>query len=144
MAGSKDEISHEGTIIEITPEFTTVEIVARSACAECHAKSMCGVADETTKVIMIPTDPYASYELGDKVSVMLKKSMGFKAIWISYVIPLFVLLALMLTLLAFHVHEVVAGLVAIGGVLLYYLVIYLLRDKIANDFVFYIKSKLPD
>ena len=82
---SKNEVSHEGTILEITPEFTTVEIIAQSACAACHARGLCGVADEKQKIIMVPTDPYGSYKEGDKVLVLLKKSMGMKAVWISYV-----------------------------------------------------------
>ena len=90
---------------------------------------------------MVPTDPYASYKVGDSVLVMLKKSMGMKAVWISYVIPLFILMILILSLSSVTVHEVYAGLAAIGGVALYYLVIYLFRDRLANDFVFYIKEK---
>ena len=138
---SKHEVSHEGTILEITPEFTSVEIVAQSACAACHARGLCGVADEKQKIIMVPTDPYATYKAGDKVLVLLKKSMGMKAVWISYVIPLFILMILILSLSSVTVHEVYAGLAGIGGVALYYLVIYLFRDKLANDFVFYIKEK---
>ena len=138
---SKNEVSHEGTILEITPEFTTVEIIAQSACAACHARGLCGVADEKQKIIMVPTDPYGSYKEGDKVLVLLKKSMGMKAVWISYVIPLFILMILVLSLSSVTVHEVYAGLAGIGGVALYYLVIYLFRDKLANDFVFYIKEK---
>ena len=138
---SKNEVSHEGTILEITPEFTTVEIIAQSACAACHARGLCGVADEKQKIIMVPTDPYGSYKEGDKVLVLLKKSMGMKAVWISYVIPLFILMILILSLSSVTVHEVYAGLAAIGGVALYYLVIYLFRDRLANDFVFYIKEK---
>ncbi len=138
---SKNEVSHEGTILEITPEFTSVEIVAQSACAACHARGLCGVADEKQKIIMVPTDPYATYKAGDKVLVLLKKSMGMKAVWISYVIPLFILMILILSLSSVTVHEVYAGLAGIGGVALYYLVIYLFRDKLANDFVFYIKEK---
>ncbi len=138
---SKNEVSHEGTILEITPEFTTVEIIAQSACAACHARGLCGVADEKQKIIMVPTDPYGSYKEGDKVLVLLKKSMGMKAVWISYVIPLFILMILILSLSSVTVHEVYAGLAGIGGVALYYLVIYLFRDKLANDFVFYIKEK---
>lgn len=138
---SKNEVSHEGTILEITPEFTTVEIIAQSACAACHARGLCGVADEKQKIIMVPTDPYATYRTGDKVLVMLKKSMGMKAVWISYVIPLFILMILVLSLSSVTVHEVYAGLAGIGGVALYYLVIYLFRDRLANDFVFYIKEK---
>ena len=138
---SKNEVSHEGTVLEITPEFTTVEIIAQSACAACHARGLCGVADEKQKIIMVPTDPYATYRTGDKVLVMLKKSMGMKAVWISYVIPLFILMILVLSLSSVTVHEVYAGLAGIGGVALYYLVIYLFRDRLANDFVFYIKEK---
>ena len=138
---SKNEVSHEGTILEITPEFISVEIVAQSACAACHARGLCGVADEKQKIIMVPTDPYATYKAGDKVLVLLKKSMGMKAVWISYVIPLFILMILILSLSSVTVHEVYAGLAGIGGVALYYLVIYLFRDKLANDFVFYIKEK---
>ncbi|MBO8452153.1 MAG: SoxR reducing system RseC family protein [Bacteroidetes bacterium] len=138
---SKNEVSHEGTILEITPEFTTVEIIAQSACAACHARGLCGVADEKQKIIMVPTDPYGSYKEGDKVLVLLKKSMGMKAVWISYVIPLFILMILVLSLSSVTAHEVYAGLAGIGGVALYYLVIYLFRDKLANDFVFYIKEK---
>lgn len=138
---SKNEVSHEGTILEITPEFTTVEIIAQSACAACHARGLCGVADEKQKIIMVPTDPYGSYKEGDKVLVLLKKSMGMKAVWISYVIPLFILMILVLSLSSVTVHEVYAGLAGIGGVALYYLVIYLFRDRLANDFVFYIKEK---
>ena len=128
-------------IVGITPEYTTVEIIAQSACAACHARGMCGVADESQKIIMVPTDPYAGYKVGDEVFVMLKRSMGMKAVWISYVIPLLILMILILSLSSVTVHEVYAGLAAIGGVALYYLVIYLFRDKLAKDFVFYIKEK---
>ena len=138
---AKNEISHTGTIVGITPEYTTVEIIAQSACAACHARGMCGVADESQKIIMVPTDPYAGYKVGDEVFVMLKRSMGMKAVWISYVIPLLILMILILSLSSVTVHEVYAGLAAIGGVALYYLVIYLFRDKLAKDLVFYIKEK---
>ncbi len=78
---SRDEIAHDGKIVEITPEFTSVEIIASSACSSCHAKGMCGVSEEERKVIMLPTDPYASWEEGDNVRVFMKKSMGLKAVW---------------------------------------------------------------
>ena len=136
---AKNEISHKGVIKSITPELTTVEIVSTSACAECHAKGMCGVAESKIKEISVPTDPYSEHSAGDAVEVVLKKSMGLKAVWISYVIPLLILMILILSLSSVNVHEVYAGLGAIAGVALYYLVIYLMRDRLANDFVFYIK-----
>ncbi len=140
MSQKKSEISHEGKIVEITPEFTSVEIISMSACAACHAKALCGVSDEKTKIIMVPTDPYSDHNVGDEVEVMLKKSMGFKAVWISYVIPLIILLILIVSLSAVTGNELITGLGAIAGVALYYLVIYLFRNKLANDVVFYIKD----
>ena len=55
----KNEIIHDGKIIEITPDFTSVEIVSSSACSSCHAKGLCGMSEEQEKVIMVPTDPYS-------------------------------------------------------------------------------------
>jgi sigma-E factor negative regulatory protein RseC len=137
----KNEIVHSGKIIEITPDFTSVEITVSSACASCHAKSLCGMSEEQDKVIMLPTDPYATYNVGDEVQVCTKMSMGLKAAWISYVIPLAVLMALILILTSVGVNEFISAGAAIAGVGLYYFIIWLLRDKLNNEFVFYIKHQ---
>lgn len=136
----KKEIYHNGKIIEITPEFTSVEIISSSACSQCHAKGLCGFSEEESKVVMVPTSPYTERKVGDTVTLALKQTMGLKAVWISYVIPLIILMILVLSLSSVIDNEVWTGLTAIGGVALYYLVIWLLRDKLKNEFVFYIKD----
>ena len=136
----KNEIVHPGKVIEMTPDFTTVEITVSSACASCHAKSLCGMSEEQDKVIMLPTDPYATYNVGDEVQVCTRMSMGLKAAWISYVIPLAVLMVLILTLTSAGVNEFISAGVSIGGVGLYYFVIWLFRKRLQNEFVFYIKN----
>ena len=88
---------------------------------------------------MVPTDPYAGYKVGDEVQVMTKMTMGLKAVWISYVIPLAVLMILILSLSSVIGNELMLGFVAIAGVALYYLGIWLFRDRLSNEFVFYIK-----
>jgi sigma-E factor negative regulatory protein RseC len=135
----KNEIVQSGKIVEITPDFTTVEIIVDSACSGCHAKSLCGMSEEQEKLISLPTDPYSDHQVGDIVKVCTKMSMGLKAVWISYVIPLMILMILILSLSSVIGNEVISGLVAIGGVGVYYLVIWLLRDKLQNEFLFYIK-----
>ena len=137
MAG-KNEIRHDGKIVEITPEFTTVEILVSSACAACHAKGLCGMSEAEQKVIMVPTDPYAEHKVGDEVQVLTKMTMGLKAVWISYVIPLAVLMILILSLSSVIGNELVLGLVSIAGVALYYFGIWLFRDRLSDEFVFYI------
>ena len=136
----KNEIVHSGKVIEITPDFTSVEITVSSACASCHAKSLCGMSEQEDKVIMLPTDPYASYNVGDQVPVCTKMSMGLKAAWISYVIPLAVLMALILILTSVGVNEFISAGAAIAGVGIYYFVIWLLRERLNNEFTFYIKN----
>ena len=136
---NRNEIKHPGKIVEITPEYTTVEILVPSSCAECHAKGLCGMSEEQEKVISVPTDPYATHKVGDQVEVCTKMTMGFKAAWISYVIPLAVLMILILSLSAVFEKEYMRGLVAIAGVAVYYFIVWLFRGKLNNEFVFYIK-----
>ena len=135
----KNQIAHKGKIVEITPDFTTVEIIASSACSSCHAKGLCGMSEEQEKIIMLPTDPYAVHAVGDEVTVMTKMSMGLKAVWISYVVPLAILMILILSLSAIIDNEFLRGGIAIAGVAVYYFFIWLFRDKLSNEFVFYIE-----
>jgi len=132
-------VSHKGRIAEITQEFTRVEIVSSSACAQCHAKSLCELSEFETKIIEVPTDGFAQRQVGDEVEVMMKRSMGLKAVWICYVIPLAVLMLMILLFSRISDSELVTGSAGISGVGIYYLVIWLFRDRLSQDCVFYIK-----
>ena len=136
----KNEIAHPGRIVEIDKDFTTVQITVSSACSSCHAKGLCGMSGDEDKVIMVPTDPYTERKLGDEVTVKTKMTMGLKAVWISYVIPLAVLLILILSLSAVFENEYLTGLVSIAGVALYYFGIWLFKDRLSTEFVFYIDN----
>lgn len=131
---------HTGKVVSMTPQMTTVQIVSHAACSECHAAGLCGLSDYAEKAIEVPADPAASYGVGDEVQVVLKASMGFKAVWIAYFLPLVVLLAVALGLIALGVSELATGLAGIGAVALYYLAIWLLRDRLRNEYVFTIQA----
>ncbi|MCR5520006.1 MAG: SoxR reducing system RseC family protein [Bacteroidales bacterium] len=134
------EISHSGKIVDITPDFITVEIVAESACATCHAAGLCHTADAAHKQITVPAT-YGNWQPGQEVQVVLKRSMGFKAVWLSYAIPLVVLMAVLLGLLSAGFGELPSALIAIGAVCLYYLGLYLFKNKLQNEYSFYLKEK---
>ena len=140
---NKKNVSHKGTIVEITEGNIKVEIINKSMCAACHAKGFCSAGDTKDKVIDVQYYNNGEFSLGDEVEVTMKKSMGFKAVWISYVIPLAILMIFLLTLQGLGFSELCAGLGAAGSVAVYYLVVYLFRDKIADKFVFTIaKNKI--
>lgn len=132
----KKSVSHKGTVIEITEGNIKVEIINKSMCAACHAKGFCSAGDTKDKIIDVAYYNKGEYSVGDEVEVVMKKSMGFKAVWISYVIPLAILLIFLLTLHRFNLTELQAGLSSILAVAVYYLVIYMFREKIADKFVF--------
>ena len=133
---NKNNVSHKGTIIEITEGNIKVEIINKSMCAACHAKGFCSAGDTKDKIIDVQYCNNGEFSLGDEVEVTMKRSMGFKAVWISYVIPLAILMIFLLTLQGLGFSELCAGLSAAAAVSVYYLVVYLFRDKIADKFVF--------
>ena len=137
---SNKEITHRGRIVDITPEVTTVDIISESACAACHARSLCSLSESKSKTITVPTRGWDNFQPGDEVDVVLKATMGYKAVWLAYVIPLFVLLAVLLCLLKLGKGELLSGLVAIGAVGVYYLVIWLMRGRLQNEYIFNIKK----
>lgn len=136
----KEEVSHKGKVVRMTPQTTTVAIGQHAACAECHAAGLCGMSEVTEKAIEVPTDPYAAYGVGDEVEVVLKASMGMKAVWLAYFIPLVVLLGVILALIGLGMGEVSAGLCGMGAVAVYYLLLWLLRDRFKNEYIFTIKG----
>lgn len=136
----KADVSHKGRVVRMTPQVTTVAIEQHSACAQCHAAGLCGLSDVVEKAVEVPTDPYASYGVGDEVEVLLKASMGMKAVWLAYFLPLVVLLAVILGLIGLGVGEVAAGLSGIAAVGVYYLLLWLFRDRLRNEYIFTIKS----
>ena len=134
------EIVHSGRIVEISPEFTSVEIVSESACSACHAKGLCGVSESRTKVVQLPTRGWDGYKVGDEVQLVLKSSMGHRAVWLAYVIPLFILLAVMLGLLEAGVRDIVSAGVAVTAIAVYYFVLWLCRKKLQKEYIFNIKA----
>lgn len=133
----KDEvITHEGTIIEISDDLIKVEIISKSACAACHAKGLCGAGEEGVKQITLRTPDGSSYHLGESVTVALERSLGLKAVLLSYVIPVLILIILVVTLSAFFSSEWLVGLLSLGAVALYYLVLYFFRNKLSAKYEF--------
>ncbi|MBR3076265.1 MAG: SoxR reducing system RseC family protein [Bacteroidales bacterium] len=134
-----EEITHKGRIVAIDPDITTIEIISESACAACHAKGLCSLGESKVKEVQVRTSAWNLHQIGDEVEVVLKKAMGYKAVFIAYGMPLVVLFAALAILTQLGVGELYAGLGALGAVALCYLVIFLFRNKISKEYTFYLK-----
>ncbi len=133
-------IEHKGVIKSITPQSIEVEIINKSMCSACHAKSACTMSDQSAKMIKVNNFYGEKFVEGDQVLVIMKRSMGLRAVWISYTIPLVILLILLLSLPYLNLNELQSALIAVLGVAVYYFGIYLFRDKIAKEFTFTIEK----
>lgn len=138
MSKRAEEIRHSGIVKEITPSTIVVEIEGKSACSQCHAKGACAASESKIKRIDVRRTPNLEVEVGESVEVVLKASLGLKAVFISYVLPLIILLILLLTLPNMGVSELLTGLISLLAVGGYFVVIYLLRKRLAAQFDFVI------
>ena len=138
MSKRAEEIRHSGIVKEITPSTIVVEIEGKSACSQCHAKGACAASESKIKRIDVRRTPNVEVEVGERVEVVLKASFGLKAVFISYVLPLIILLILLLTLPNMGVSELLSGLISLLAVGGYFVVIYLLRKRLAAQFDFVI------
>lgn len=136
---SKSSISHQGVIESIATDIIKVRIVNISACATCHANGVCSASDMSEKVIdAIPNQK--KHKVGDVVTIIGKESMGFKALFLGYLLPMFVVLTVLITGTALGISEAKAGLYALGTLIPYYGILFLFKDKIGKSFVFEIKQ----
>lgn len=140
-----EKISHIGIVEDIKGQAVQVRIQQASACDLCHAKSICSLADTKEKIVEVRAAE-GSVSIGDKVMVEGAASMGMKAVFLAYVLPLVLLILVMvlcLTLIA-PGNEVVAALVSLGILLPYAFLLYLLKDKLSKKFRFEIRSLMND
>ena len=134
-----EEIRHSGKIVDINPSTIVVEIIAEEACGCCSAASLCGMSEVKKRLVEVPAT--LGYEIGEEVWVLLKSTKGMKAVWLSYVLPLILMMAAILILTGLGVSELICGIGAIGVIALYYLLLFLFRKQVKKEYTFYIEKK---
>ncbi len=136
---AKDLIEHKGRIDAIEGNRIKVHFVTMSACANCHAKGVCTASDMENKEVEV-FDNSGQFHEGEEVLVLLRQSLGFKALFFGYVFPFLLLLFTLFTLSAIFNNEVVVGLASIGVLVPYYLIIYHRKNHFQKTFTFDIQK----
>lgn len=144
-------IKHDGIIIALNEDGTAlVRIVQTSACAACKAKAMCASAESAEKEMTVQlaypqplpvgkgeNTAHQTYAIGDEVEVMVQQKMGWKAVVLAYLLPFFVMLAVIFMGNAlWNVREEILGTAALCAMALYYLVLGMFKDKLQKEFSF--------
>lgn len=137
----KETIQQEGVITNIKPGEITVSIEQKSACTGCHAASYCVSTDCKDRAVKIKSFNNKDYSLGERVLVIGSRSMGHKAVLLSFVLPLVLLLVVaVLCISVFHTSEVLGAGISLASVVLYYLFLSLFEKRLSRDMIFMIKK----
>ncbi len=133
-------IEHEGTIDNINGNQYTIRITQSSACSECHAKGACMAADTKVKMVDV-VDTSGQFKLHERVLLLGKTSIGYKAVLWAFVIPLILLISVIIaSTFIWQVNELQAALLALVSLVPYYALLYIIRHKMGEKLAFSIKK----
>ena len=136
-----DIIKHRGIVEKINGSHVVVRIVQTSACSACSAKGLCNASESKEKQIDV-YEVNPSYRIGEEVVLCGSTSMGMQAVLIAFGIPVLLLLAaLFVTMRVTDGDALLSSIVALLAVIPYYLVIYLMKDKLNKTFSFVIEKQ---
>ena len=135
----------------------TVQLVQSGSKAQSAVQDGSKLSSEKTTLNNIEQsmNNVEQYKLGDTVEVMVQQKMGWKAVVLAYLLPFFVMLAVMFIgngLLAMGdgatgllgdeaKREAVLGTVALCAMAMYYLVLSLFKDRLQKEFSFTARKK---
>ncbi len=136
-AARNEVINHEGVVTSNSGKSVIISISTKSACSGCHAKGSCNTLGSEEKIVEVK----GSYKVkpGDIVNVLMSQAMGFTALTFGYILPFLILMAILITMIALKVPELMAGVISIGSLIPYYFVLYSFRKKINQKFEFTLK-----
>ena len=136
-----DKIKHRGIVEKIEGSHVVVRIVQTSACAACNAKGLCNASESKEKQIDV-YEVNASYQIGEEVILCGSTSMGMRAVVLAFGVPVLILLAaLFITMQVTDDDALLSSIIALVAVIPYYLIIYLMRNKLNKTFSFVIEKQ---
>lgn len=137
-----DYIEHPGVVKEIKDQkILIVSILSTSACSQCHSKVACtmNLSEIKEKEIEVEANPL-EYPVGTKVIVQMKIGTGGYAIFLSYILPLIIVMTTIFLFYKLYNNEGIAGLLGLLILVPYYTILYFVNNKIKERIKFTVKK----
>ena len=123
-------IYHEGVAEDVNEKTAMVRFVQNGACGSCQLKSVCNPAEQRVRLVQACHD--GSLRPGDRVRVGVEESTAWLSILFSFVLPFLVVAISFFTIYFRTGDDIVAGITALAILPVYYLLVYLFREKLAG------------
>lgn len=143
-----NKIRHSGVVDSVADDCVTVRIVQNAACAGCkiadHCHSVTAPARDDarkseSRVRLINVfDPESArmVNVGDEVVVSATTQVARRALLLAFVLPLLLMVGTLIVLMLLTYDEATAALASVLVLLPYFLLLWLLRDRISRHITF--------
>ena len=127
-------ITHEGRVVKVEGRNVTVCFIQNSACSGCHAKGICSSQDQAEKMVVADSQGI-EYAVGEKVNIIVSNEVAWTAVVLAFIVPL-VIAFIALFVAVPLAGEMIACLVTLGVLAVYYLVLFTQRNRMNRKVVF--------
>lgn len=131
-----NKIKHAGVVDGVEGECVRVRILQSSACSACKVTAHCNASETKEKIIDVMDADASHYQKGDQVIVVADTAVGFRASLYGYLLPLILMVVTLVGVLAATHSEGWAALSALGILMPYYVLLFLMRNKLRNRLSF--------
>ena len=136
-----NKIKHLGIVESIEGLHVKVRILQVSACSTCSIKGHCNASDMKEKMIDAYNIQSIPLNIGERVMVCGTTSMGIKAVILAFAVPFVILLlSLFFVMSITGGDELLSAIVSLCTLVPYYLIIYIMRNKMGRTFSFTVES----
>lgn len=130
------QIRHIGVVDAVNGQIVTVRILQKSACSGCQASGICRASESKEKLVEVNCPDSTRFLIGQEVTVSGTERLAVKAVILAFGMPLLIMLVALIAVVALTGSEKTAAAAAFLVLVPYYLVLFLLRDRIKKEFVF--------
>lgn len=135
-----DKIRHSGVVDSIAEGVVKVRILQQPACAACKVAGYCHASESKEKLVSVCCNNVAAYRPGQEVVVTASRQVAFRATLLAFIVPLIILMVALVVAIRVTGSEAVAALSALGTLMLWYSLLWLLRSKISSQVSFEIEE----
>ena len=132
-------IRHSGVVESIEDGCVHIRITQTSACAACKVAGYCNAAESKEKIIDVYCDDVAAYSIGQAVVVTTTGQVAARALLWGFGFPFLLLVVVLFVTWLLTAHEGWAALCALASLIPYYIVLWLMRDKMSQQLAFSIE-----
>ena len=135
------QIVHQGTVASITGDSMQVRITQRAACSECSVSAHCHIAEQKEKLVDVNhVKDIRRFRVGETVLLTFAEQSGMRAVVLAFVVPFLIVVAAVFGCSLFTDSEPVMAYTGILFLIPYYIILYLLRNRLKENFTFHVEK----